>query len=167
MTTYVSFSYSLSSVMFSYILAQMPRHSTQPVDQSNPTLRSKQRRVSHPILQLYRTTFSSAFGATSMTYCTGSSLPGSTAFQPRFCGCRCGPSLDTLPYLHLELVNSKHGGYGTWQLETSEEGFQAAQNVYWWLPSDESAAIYLVCHPLHLCTGTLVLLLLRLVCQRV
>ena len=27
----------------------------------------------------------------------------------------------------------KHGGYGTWQLMTSEEGFQAAQNVYWWL----------------------------------
>ena len=34
----------------------------------------------------------------------------------------------------------KHGGYGTWQLMTSEEGFQAAQNVLWWLPSDESAA---------------------------
>ena len=29
----------------------------------------------------------------------------------------------------------KHGGYGTWQLMTSEEGFQAVQNVYWWLQS--------------------------------
>ena len=36
MTTYVSSSYSSSSVMFSYILAQMPRHSPQPVEQSNP-----------------------------------------------------------------------------------------------------------------------------------
>ena len=94
MTTYVSSSYSLSSVMFSYILAQMPRHSSQPVEQPNPTLRQEQRRVSHPILQLHRTTFSSAFEATSMSHCTGSSLP-STAFQPRFCGCRCGPSLDS------------------------------------------------------------------------
>ena len=62
-----------------------------------------------------------------------------------------------------------HGGYGTWQLMMSEEGFPAAQNVYWWLPSDDSAAIsiYLVCHPLHVCTGILVMLLLRLICQRV
>ena len=61
----------------------------------------------------------------------------------------------------------KHGGHGTWQLMTSEEGFQSVQNVYWWLPSDESAAtsICLVCRPLHLCTGILVLLLLRLICQ--
>ena len=61
----------------------------------------------------------------------------------------------------------KHGGYGTWQLMPSEEGFQAAQNVYWWLPSDESAgtSIYLVCHLLHLCTGILVLLLLRYVSE--
>ena len=38
----------------------------------------------------------------------------------------------------------------------SEEGFPAEQNVYWWLPSDGSAAIsiYLVCHLLHLCTST-------------
>ena len=34
----------------------------------------------------------------------------------------------------------KHGWYGTWQLMTSEEGFQAVQNLYLWLPSDESAA---------------------------
>ena len=27
----------------------------------------------------------------------------------------------------------KHGGYGTGQLMRLEEGFQAAQNVYWWL----------------------------------
>ena len=51
MTTYVSSSYSLSSVVFSYILAQMPRHAPQPVEQSNPALRQEQRRVSHPILQ--------------------------------------------------------------------------------------------------------------------
>ena len=36
MTTYVSSSYSLSSVMFSNILAQMPRHSPQSMEQSNP-----------------------------------------------------------------------------------------------------------------------------------
>ncbi len=36
MTTYVSSSYSLSSVMFSYILAQMRRHSPQAME--NPTL---------------------------------------------------------------------------------------------------------------------------------
>ena len=63
MTTYVSLSYSLSSVMVSYLLAQMPRHSPQPVEQSNPALRQKQRIVSHPILQLHRTTFSTALGA--------------------------------------------------------------------------------------------------------
>ena len=62
-----------------------------------------------------------------------------------------------------------HGCYGTWPLMMSGEGFPAAQNVHWWLPSDESAAIsmYLVCHPLHPCTCILVLLLLRLICQRV
>ena len=48
-----------------------------------------------------------------------------------------------------------HGDYSTWQLMMSEEGFPAEQNVCWWLPSDESTAIsiYLVNHPLHLCTS--------------
>ena len=50
MTTYVSSSNSFSSVVFSNILAQMPRHSPQSVEQSNPVLRQEQRRVSHPIL---------------------------------------------------------------------------------------------------------------------
>ena len=38
---------------------------------------------------------------------------------------------------------------------TAEEGFQAPQNGYWWLHSEESAAasVYLGCQPLHLCTG--------------
>ena len=82
-----------------------------------------------------------------MSHCMDTSLP-STAFQPRLCGWRCGQSFDSLPYLH-------HGGYGTWQLMMSVECFPAAENVFWWLPSDESAAIsmYLVCHPLHLCTS--------------
>ena len=59
------------------------------------------------------------------------------------------------PYIFAPV--GKHIGYGTWQLMTSDEGFQSAKNVYWWLPSDESAAtsIYLVCHPLHLSTGKL------------
>ena len=150
MTTYVSSLYSLSSVMFSYILAQMSRHSPQPVEHSNPALGQEQRRVSHPILQLHRTTFSSAFGATSMSHCMGTRLP-STAFQPRFCGCRCELSLDSPSVFAPE---GTHGGYDTWQLMISEEGLPAEQNVYWWLPSDESAAIsiYLVCYPLHLCT---------------
>ena len=39
--------------------------------------------------------------------------------------------------LHL---TGKHGGYGTCQLMMSEEGFQATQHTYSWLPSDESAA---------------------------
>ena len=91
MTTYESSSYSLSSVMFSYISAQMPRPSPQRVEHSNPAFRQEQHRVSHPILQLYRTTFSSAFGATSVSNYRGISLP-STAFQSRLCGCRCGPS---------------------------------------------------------------------------
>ena len=38
--------------------------------------------------------FSSAFGATSKSHCKGTTLP-STAFQPIFCGCRCGPNLDS------------------------------------------------------------------------
>ncbi len=57
--------------------------------------------------------------------------------------------------LSMLAPEGKRGGYGTWQLVTSEEGFQAAQNVYWWLPTDERSAtsVYLVCHPLQLCTG--------------
>ena len=69
MCLYVSSSYSLSSIMFSYILAQMPRHPPQPLEQSNPALLQEQRRVSHPIVQQHRTTSSSAFWATSMSHC--------------------------------------------------------------------------------------------------
>ena len=73
-----------------------------------------------------------------------------------------------IPPSYLHLNQGTHGGYVTRQLMMSEEGFPAAQNLYW-LPSDESAPIsmYIVCHPLHLCEGILVLLLLRLICQRV
>ena len=116
MTTYVSSSYSLSCVMFEYILSRMPRHSSQPVEQSNPALRQELHRVSHPIVLLHRTTFSSAFGATSMSHCTGSSLPSTTVEQA------------LIPVSTLA-PEGKHGGYGTWQRVTSEEGFQAAQNV--------------------------------------
>ena len=56
MTIHVSSSYSLSSVMFSYILAQMPRDAPQPVEQSKPALLQEEHRVSHRILK--RTTFS-------------------------------------------------------------------------------------------------------------
>ena len=59
-----------------------------------------------------------------------------------------------------------HGGYGTWQMIMSEEDFPAAQNGYLLMKS-AVISIYLVCHPQHLCTGILVLLLLRLICQRV
>ena len=59
-----------------------------------PALRQEQRRVSHPILQLHRTTYSNAFGATSISHYMGTSLPFSV-FHPKFCGCRCGPSLDS------------------------------------------------------------------------
>ena len=110
----MSSSYSLSSVLFSYILAQMPRQFAQPLEQSNPALRQEQRRVSHPISQLHRTTFSSAFGATSMSHCTDSSLP-SKAFQSRLCGCSCGPSLDSsfhtwLWYLTADDVGGRFSG---------------------------------------------------------
>ena len=39
--------------MFSYVLEQMPQHSSQPVEQSKPTLRQEQRIVSYPMLQLH------------------------------------------------------------------------------------------------------------------
>ena len=47
MTTYVSSSYSLSSVMFSYILAQMPRHSLQPVEHPHFATGTAQSVTSH------------------------------------------------------------------------------------------------------------------------
>ena len=50
---------------------------------------------------------------------------------------------------------------------TLEEGVHAAQNVYWWLPTDETSAtsVYLVCHTLQLCTGVQGLLLMRFICH--
>ena len=87
-----------------------------------------------------------------MSHCTGSSL-GSLLLS----------SQDSVDAVVDQAVippsifapEDTHGGYGTWQLMMSEEGFQAAQNVYWWHPSDESAAtsVYLVCHPVHLCAS--------------
>ena len=59
----------------------------------------------------------------------GISLP-STAFQSILCGCRCGRSFDSPSIFAPE---GTHGGYGTWQLIVSEEGFPAAQNVYYLL----------------------------------
>ena len=94
MKTYISSSYSLSSVMFSNILAQMPRHSPQSVEQSNHALRQEQHRVSHPILRLHRTTFSNAFGTTSMLYCTG--VVDQALIHPS-----------------ILAPEGKHGGYGT------------------------------------------------------
>ncbi len=68
-----------------------------------------------------------------------------------------------LPYLHLE-VNAEAIVLGSWW------HWRKVFRLYkTWLPSDESAAtslIYLVCHSMHLCTGIVVLLLLRLICQR-
>ena len=75
-----------------------------------------------------------------------SSLPF-TAFQPiLFVDADVEQALISLSILAPE---GKHGGYGTWQLVTSEQGFHAAQNVYWWLPTDERSAtsVCLVCHP--------------------
>ena len=129
MTTYVSS--SLSSVMLSYILAQMPRHSPQPVEQSNPALRQEQRRVSLPILQFHRTIFSSAFVETSLSR---------AAVYPLLLSSQDFVDADVDQALippSIFAPGGKHGGYGTWQLMTLEEGFQAARNVYWWLPSDE------------------------------
>ena len=128
----------------------MPRHSPQPVEQSNPALGQEQRRVSHPILQLHRTSFSSVFGATSMSHCMGTSLP-STAFQPRFCGCRCGVSLDSPFHIYTWRYTRR-----LWYLPADDVG---GRLTGWTkrvgLPSDERAAIsiYLVCHPMHLCTS--------------
>ena len=82
-------------VVLCYVLIHISTDASTLYSQWNtPTLRQEQRRVSHPILALHRTTFSSAFGATSMSHCMDTSLP-STAFQPLSCGCRCGPSLDS------------------------------------------------------------------------
>ena len=108
----------------------MPRHSPQSMEQSNPALRQEQRRVSHPILQLHRTTFSNAFGTTSMLYCTGSS---------------CGPSLDSPSILAPE---GKHGGYGTWQLMMSEDGFQAGYLLMKAMqPQFTMRLVWLMSHP--------------------
>ena len=54
------------------------------------------------------------------SHCMDTSLP-STAFQPRSCGCRCGPSLDSPSIFAPE---GTHGGYGTWQLMMLEEVFR-------------------------------------------
>ena len=170
MTTYVSSSYSLSSIMFSYVLAQMHRHCPHPVEQSNPVLLQKQRRVSHPILQLHRTTFSSAFWATSMSHYRARTVvyPLLLSSQYNLWMQMWNKPWFPFPYLHLKVnVEAMVVDSWWWQLVASEEGFQAAQNVYWWLPTGERSAtsVYLVCHPLQLCTGILGLLLLRLICH--
>ena len=165
MTTYVSSSYSLSSVMFSYILAQVPRHSPQPVEHSNPALRQEQRRVSIPS-NSYIALLSAALSEQHPRHIAW------TLVYPILLSSQDSVDADVdqalIPH-SIFAPEGTHGGYDTWQLMMSEEGFPAAQTVYWWLPSVESAAIsiYLVCHPLHLCTGILVLRLLRLICQRV
>ena len=114
------------------------------------------RNVTSHLTVRHRTTFSSAFGATSMSHC--SLLPSSQDSVDADVDQALIPPSIFAPA-------GTHGGYGTWHLMMSEEGFPAAQNVYWWLPAEEIAAIsiYLVCHALHLCTGIIVLLLMRLI----
>ena len=110
MTTYVSSSYSLSSVMFSYILAQMLRHSPQPCSgtfqlpsYSYIALLSSALSVQHP-----------CHIAWAPVYPLLLSSPNSVdadvdqAMIP--------PSI--FPH------DGTHGGYGTWQLVMSGEVFR-------------------------------------------
>ena len=159
MTSYVSSSYSLSSVMFSYILAQMPRHSLQPVEHTHFATGTAQSVTSH--LSITSHYFQQRFRSNIHVTLHGHQF---TLYPP--VDADVDQALIPPSYLHLN--QGTHGGYGTRQLMMSEEGFPAAQNLYW-LPSDDSASIsvYIVCHPLHLCACILVLLLLRLICQRV
>ena len=115
MTTYVSSLYSLSSDMFSNILAQMHRHSPKLVEQSNPALRQEHRIVSHPILQLHRTTFSNAFGTTSM-------LSFFIARQQLWT-----KPWSSLPYLHLK-VNTEAMVLDSWWCRRTV--FKLA--TFWW-----------------------------------
>ena len=64
-----------------------------------------------------------------MSHCTDSSLPSTVSSQDYV-----DADVDqTLIPPSIFAPGGRHGGYGTWQLMTSEEGFQAAQNVYWFL----------------------------------
>ena len=152
-------------VVLCYVLIHISTDaSTLSTASGTPSLCDRNSAECH-ILALHRTTFSSAFGATSMSHCMDTSLPSSLLLSSQYpVDADVDQALIPPSYLHLN--QGTHGGYGTRQLMMSEEGFPAAQNLYW-LPSDESASIsmYIVCHPLHLCAGILVLLLLRLICQ--
>ncbi len=93
----------------------------------------EQRRVSHPILLLHRTIFGSAFGATSMSHCTGRAvvypLPRSSQYylwiqmwnKPWF----------PFPYLHLK-VNTEAMILGSWW--RWRKGFRLHKTcTAWWL----------------------------------
>ena len=77
--------------------AKCVRLGRSALEHSNPALRQEQRKVSHPILRLHRTTFSSAFVATSMSHCMGSSLPSDSVDADM------DQALIPLPYLHLKV----------------------------------------------------------------
>ena len=125
MTTYVSSSYSLSSVMLSYIFAQMPRHSPQPVEHSTPALRLEQRRVPNPILPLHRTS-SAALSEQHPCHIAW------TLVYPLLLSSQDPVDADVDQSLippSISALEGPHGCYSTWQLMMSEEGFTAAQNV--------------------------------------
>ena len=113
MTTYVSSSYSLSSIMFSYILAQMHRHCPHPVEQSNPVLlhaETAQSVTSHltATSHYFQQRFLSNIHVT--LHGQDSSLP-STAFQPiSFVNADVEQALIPLSILAPE---GKRGGYGS------------------------------------------------------
>ena len=91
MTTYMSSSYSFSSVMFSHISTDASTLSTASgTFQPRFGTGTPQSLTSH--LTVTSHYFQSAFGATSMSHCMDTSLP-STDFQPRLCGWRCGLTL--------------------------------------------------------------------------
>ena len=102
-------------LMFSYILAQMHRHSPQPVEHSTPALRQEQRRGLHPILPLH-----CAFGATSIHIAWTPVYPLLLYSQEHVVA-----DVDQTLIPHsIFAPEGTHGGYGTWQLMMSEEVFR-------------------------------------------
>ena len=73
MTNYVFICFFVIFVVLYYVLIHISTNASTPSTASwtiQPcNLLQEQRRVSHPTLQLHRTTFSSAFWATSMSHC--------------------------------------------------------------------------------------------------
>ena len=112
MPTYVSSSYSLSSVMFSYILAHMSRHYPQSVEQPNPALRQEQRRVSHIQSYSYTALHSAARLEQHPCYIPRAAVYPLLLSSQDSVDADVDHALIPSSILHM---TGKHGGYGTCQ----------------------------------------------------